>query len=99
MLNLNRSAYEWRMDGDDVIVITDLKGFMSVTNDAENVIARLVAHGIDVDRHAIIYRDSFDTWGLLLTEGGRFSGFGRMDLRREEEAVAVARYLAKGRQP
>lgn len=69
-----RADYTWEDDGEIVRVI-DQNGRLSVTNDAENVIADLVKLGVPVDDRRVIYRDSDGEWCGLLTEGGVFSGF------------------------
>jgi len=60
-----------------VLLIEDLNGPMSVTNDAENVVADLLAAGYASFR--FLYRDSMGQWDELLHNGFRFTGFGIPD--------------------
>jgi hypothetical protein len=70
-----RSQYTWTDDGETVRIVDADAGGMSVTNDAENVIARLVAVGVPVDQRRVIYCDSEGRWDRMLTENGAFCGF------------------------
>lgn len=59
---------------EDRVFLVDLnRGNRSVTNDAENVVARVAAlHGPD---KRIVYCDSTGRWDELAHERGRFTGF------------------------
>jgi len=57
-----------------VLLIEDLNGPMSVTNDAENVVAYLISIGYSSYR--ILYCDSMGQWDELLHDGTQFTGFG-----------------------
>lgn len=53
--------------------IVDLdRGARSVTNDADRVVARILA---DYPGYRIIYRDSLGNWDELKHDGARFTGF------------------------
>jgi hypothetical protein len=69
----------------------------SITNGAEDVIRHLetalAAHGLDMDRYAVIYRDTMGNWDQLLTRDGRFAGFkslgGTADLETAKARASV----------
>ena len=46
---------------------------MSVTNDAENVVADVLTK---YPNYQIIYRDTMGEWGELMHLNGKFKGFG-----------------------
>ena len=58
----------------DCVLIEDLNGPMSVTNDAEAVVADLHNKGYWYSR--IIYKDSMGQWDELLHNELGFTGFG-----------------------
>lgn len=82
-----RSLYTWGIDG-ECIVIIDQDGPVSVTNDAERVIATIAAYGIDVDSKRVLYRDSDGQWDEMLTVGGKFRDFRILGARSLSEAKA-----------
>lgn len=58
------------------IYVVDMDGPMSVTNDAEGVVAYL--HGRMAREHQskrIFYKDSMGMWDELLHDGDQFEGF------------------------
>jgi hypothetical protein len=61
------------------ICLVDIGEGRSITNAAEEVIRHLetatAAHGIDLDRYAVIYRGTMGQWDQLLHREGRFAGF------------------------
>ncbi|MHB9836811.1 hypothetical protein Q8F57_018420 [Paraburkholderia terrae] len=83
-----RSTYSYTIEEDFVCIIDHDKGGRSVTNDAENVIADLIAAGIDVARYSVIYRDTAGIWDWMCTAGGAFSGFISLDALSKEVAKA-----------
>lgn len=56
------------------ILIEDMNGPVSVTNDAENVVRDLIGRGYEGYR--ILYKDSMGQWSELKHNGTEFSGFG-----------------------
>jgi hypothetical protein len=88
-----RSTYSYTIEEDFVCIIDHDKG-RSVTNDAENVIADLIAAGIDVARYRVIYRDTAGIWDWMCTAGGAFSGFISLGAQTKEVAkvCVAARY-------
>ena len=66
-------GHDWH-NNKRILLIEDLNGPMSVTNDAENVVADLLAAGHS--NYRIVYRDSMGQWDELLHNGFRFIGFG-----------------------
>ena len=56
------------------VLIEDLNGPMSVTNDAEAVVQDILLRGYL--RSRILYRDSAGQWGELIHNGQKFTGFG-----------------------
>jgi len=60
----------------DKVFIVDLDGFVSITNDAENVTRFLnICH----PGKRIVYRDSLGEWGEILHNDGAFLGFATHD--------------------
>ena len=59
---------------DKWVLIEDLNGPMSITNDAEAVVQDLLLRGYSNSR--ILYRDSMDQWDELLHNGIEFTDFG-----------------------
>jgi hypothetical protein len=72
------SGHAVTFDGAFVFLEDRCKG-RSITNAAEDAIRHLetalAAHGLDTDRHAVIYRDTMGNWDQLLTRAGGFAGF------------------------
>lgn len=77
----------------DVIVIIDLDGPVSVTNDAEAVVAAVMAKEKAAPPPRIVYRDTEGRWDGLRVQGGRFAGFVILGCSTRQAAVD----LAKGR--
>jgi len=68
-----RADYQVIKTTEQMVWLIDLdKGSMSVTNDAERVVASVNATWPE---RRIIYRDSMGQWGELMHEGGRFITF------------------------
>lgn len=82
---VTRSTYSKTVE-DNFICILDHDRGRSVTNDAENVIADLVAAGFDVDAYHVIYCDTGGTWDWLCTAGGKFTKFKPLHARTKDEA-------------
>jgi len=57
----------------DTVCIIDLDGPVSITNDAEDVVQRVLTV---LPRSRIIYRDTNGNWDELLHKDGEFTGFG-----------------------
>ena len=87
--NKTRSVYSRSIHG-NVIAIIDHDGPRSVTNDAENVVADLIAQGFDLSRFQVIYKDTLGLWDELLVDStGTFAGF--RCLNEPELSAALAR--------
>ena len=71
-----------------VIAITGSGTGRSVTNDVENVIADLVANGIDVTRSHVIYQDSEGYWDGIRVLDQKFAGFFPIRARELNDAWA-----------
>jgi hypothetical protein len=87
----NRADYDYTVE-DGVVCIVDNDNGKSVTNDADAVIEDLVAAGIDLAAHLVIYRDTMGVWDQLLVSGGKFASFKSINER--EKAAAKAKVLA-----
>lgn len=75
-----------------IVLITDLNlGGMSVTNDAEAVIADLAITSGDLSRVIVLYRDSAGDWAELRTHNGRFAGFQALGDIDRDKALGWAR--------
>lgn len=69
-----KSDYEIKAVTEDTVFIKDLDlGGMSVTNDAENVVAQILA---EYGNKKIIYQDTMGEWDELLHDGTQFTDFG-----------------------
>lgn len=68
-----RARYTARIE-DGAIVVEDRDRGLSVTNDADNVIADLRERGFDLSL-PVIYRDTMGRWDGLTVRAGRFDGF------------------------
>ncbi len=77
----------------DVLAIVDLDdGDMSVTNDAEAVVAFLADREYIYEDTRLIYRDSCGIWDELRHDGnGRFLGFKVIHARTMAEASSIIR--------
>jgi hypothetical protein len=62
----------------------------SVTNDAEDVIASLVADGHDLSANRVIYRDTRGVWDELLVADGVFGGFKSINETDLDAAIEKA---------
>ena len=83
-----RAVYSRTVHG-NVIAIIDHDQGRSVTNDAENVIADLIAQGFDLSRYLVIYRDTRGIWDQLLVDRtGHFAGFSSINERDLSAALA-----------
>lgn len=63
---------------DESLTIKDLgpwNQFPSVTNDAENVVAILMARGLLKPGQRLLYYDSYGVLDELLVKDGKFAGF------------------------
>jgi hypothetical protein len=79
---------------DGFVLIEDRNKGMSVTNDAENVIAH-IAGQVDLTGKRVLYRDSEGRWDELLVQDGRFAGFRLVGARGSwREAVEMANRAA-----
>lgn len=87
-----RARWSFVLEGDDFVLLEDLGGATSVTNDAEAVVAEL-ARRCPLAGRRVLYRDSEGRWDELLVEGGRFKGFAPIRAKTQREAVEVARAL------
>lgn len=83
-----RSHYSYTVEQGVVCIVDANDGGLSVTNDAENVIADMVAGGL-LTTQPVIYCDSEGRWDVLLVEGGRFAGFAPIGATSREHAIAV----------
>lgn len=53
-----------------------------MTNDAGNVIADLVAQGVDLSRYQVIFQDTRGIWDQILVDRtGHFAGFSSLNER------------------
>jgi hypothetical protein len=87
-INEPRSVYSRTVHG-NVIAIIDHDEGRTVTNDAENVIADLIAQGFDLSRYLVIYRDTRGIWDQLLVDRtGHFAGFSSVNERDLSAALA-----------
>ncbi len=83
----NRAAYTYTIE-DGIVCVIDLDNGKSVTNDADNLIADLVANGIDLAVHPVIYKDTQGVWDQLVVQNNRFANFKSINERSKEAAIA-----------
>ena len=67
-----RSLYEIEHEDDGAIVIRDLNGSVSVTNDAEHVVAQLADR---LNGRRLLYFDSDGNLDEIVVRNGTFAGF------------------------
>ncbi|MGF9764301.1 DUF6011 domain-containing protein [Microvirga sp. 0TCS3.31] len=73
---------------DGIVCVVDLDlGARSVTNDADNVIADLVADGTLQPGQRVIYRDSRHVWDELVVRDGRFVGLAAVNEINQDKAL------------
>lgn len=69
---MSRATYRIAHETPETIFIIDLDQGKSITNDAENVVERVVH---DHGSVRIIYRDTMGRWDELVHDGSRFQAF------------------------
>jgi hypothetical protein len=74
----------------DYNIVDNARG-RTVTNDAARVIADLIADGLDLTTHPVIYRDTGGVWDRLLVEKGLFTGFAPLTAAVHGEAIEKLR--------
>jgi hypothetical protein len=80
----------------EFIIINDLDGPVSVTNDAENVVDYLRTRGLLTPQHKIIYEDTEGTWDqMLITPSMEFKDFRLLNAKTVSEAMTLARCYAE----
>lgn len=75
------------------IVVQDKDGPVSVTNDAESVVADIVSFlgpVVDLGKFRIVYCDSDGRWDGIVVKDGKFAGF--LILAAQSVNAAVARW-------
>lgn len=73
---------------DGFVLLVDQDRGMSVTNDAENVIADLAAEGL-LQGRAVLYRDTDGRWDELGHDGARFTGFRPLGASSRDQAIEM----------
>ncbi len=94
---MTRARYSIRRYAPELIALVDEfdegTPSMSLTNDAEAVIAELVRQNLIGDRR-VLYRDSSGVWDEILVKDGRFAGFaliGAHSLEAAAQRIIAAR--------
>ncbi len=91
---MTRATYGYTVHGAYVLVVDQDQG-MSVTNDAEHVIADLSRARVLAGRR-VLYRDTDKHWDeMLVAADGAFAGFALIGAMSPGEAIAKA----EGREP
>lgn len=67
-----RSTFDVVYHNENAIFIVDLDEGMSVTNDAENVVIKLLT---TFGNKRIVYRDTMGTWDELCHDGRKFTHY------------------------
>ena len=76
---------------DEFLCLVDLNQGCSVMNDAEDVIADLVAAGHDLTRKRVIYQDTMGYWDEIVVRDGRFSDYRPIRETELSRAMTKAR--------
>jgi hypothetical protein len=63
----------WSAPRGNAVILVDRDGPVSVTNDAENVVAYVLERYLKKPR--ILYKDTDGEWDELLHDGEKFTGF------------------------
>jgi hypothetical protein len=84
---MQRAVFTYEQVG-DVLCIEDTDRGMSVTNDAENVIATLGQYVRFSEIKSVIYRDTRGVWDEMIVRDGRFVSFRSVNERDREAALA-----------
>ena len=88
---MTHSTFTFRVEG-SFILVEDQNVGMSVTNDAENVIACLATKEFSLANRRVLYRDTEGRWDELLVQDGRFAGFTAIGVTGTWiEAIAAAK--------
>jgi hypothetical protein len=85
---MTRATYGYTVLGAFILVVDQDQG-MSVTNDAEHVIADLARARVLPGRR-VLYRDTDKHWDELVVSDGAFAGFAPLGATTPEEAIAKA---------
>lgn len=72
-MRVPRADFDYRVV-DGAVLIRDHDGAVSVTNDAESVVASVMRH-IKSPADRILYRDTVGDWSELKHDGREFTGF------------------------
>ena len=80
----------------DALLLEDTgDGALSVTNDAENVIADLAEKNLlcnpSGQLRRVAYRDSMGYWDELLHDGSQFMGFSMLRMHTQQGAIKALR--------
>lgn len=81
------AAFTYELRGPVVVLVEQPDGGPSVTNDAEGVIAELVADGLDLAGRRVIYRDQTGLWDELRVKDNAFAGFRILNAGDIDEAI------------
>lgn len=87
-----RACYDYSIV-DNVVCIVDHDRGRSVTTDAAEIIGDLIADGIDLSNHPVIYLDTLGTWDMLAVRNGRFAGFRSINERDRDAALKKGKAL------
>jgi hypothetical protein len=90
---MTRATYSVLTTKPGFICVIDKReeGVMSVTNDAENVIADLLKDGYDLVKNRVLYRDSDRIWDEIVVRAGKFDGFRHLGAKDLDVAIDAAR--------
>jgi hypothetical protein len=84
-----------RVGDQDVIALVDLGCSMTITNDAEAVVAELFRRGILQNGGRVIYQDTEGRWDELHVDGGRFAGFVHLGQWGLEDALHALEFSGR----
>ena len=84
-----KAEFSYQIKGNTICIVDQCNGeCKSVTNDVENVIAKIAFDGVDLCNHRVIYRDTDGIWDEIVCKNGEFKGFRSINERNLDTALA-----------
>jgi len=89
-MSWHRARFSAELVGDDLIVLVDLNGGKSITNDVE-VVVRTIANYTTIGKRRIVYCDSAGQWDGIVVEKNEFRKFLPIGTKDRDAAISIAR--------
>lgn len=93
---MNKADFTYKIENGFIIIIDLDLGNMSVTNDIENVLAKIKFNEekkrkwfgeFNLDNYSIIYKDSNGIYDTVCTKDSKYAGFYSIGLKNEQSAI------------